>query len=229
MRGFESHESRRLAALFAIAFLGVLFTALAIVASGESPVALDVNLLMALRVPERPDDPLGPRWLEEAARDVTALGSNTVLVVMLLCTCSYLALQQKFRLALFVALVVAGGVAMSFLLKAGFDRPRPDLVAHQAQVFTSSFPSSHAMASAVAFLTLGALLARTEASKRLRAFLLGMAVVLTLIVGTSRVYLGVHWPSDVVAGWAAGAAWTILACLLARSLQQNYSSVSAAD
>jgi undecaprenyl-diphosphatase len=218
MRWVCSRNFRIFAALAALATLSVLFAGLAALVSCGRSVEFDKSLLMALRVPGRPDDPLGPPWLEEAARDITALGSNTVLILLLIGACCYLVLQQKWRTALFLVLASSSGGVTSFLLKAGFDRPRPALLAQQAEVYTSSFPSSHAMASAVTFLTLGALLARSEAATRLKIFLLSMALVLTLTVGTSRVYLGVHWPSDVVAGWAAGTAWALAAWMLARPL-----------
>jgi undecaprenyl-diphosphatase len=222
MHWLGSHELAVLIGLLVVAILVAGFIRLAALATGDAEIEVDTELLMGLRVPGRPDDPLGPAWLEEAARDITALGSTTVLALLLIAACCYLLLRQKWRTALYVALAILGGAAMSFFLKSGFDRPRPDLVAHHAEVFTSSFPSSHAMASAVTFLTLGALLARTEPNRRLKAFVMGTAALLTLIVGASRVYLGVHWPSDVLAGWVAGAAWALGTWLLARILQRRH-------
>ena len=108
--------------------------------------------------------------------------------------------QDPCRAVLLVA--VGGGVLLSTLLKIGFDRPRPDLVPHGAVVY-ASFPSGHAMLSAVVYLTLGALLARVQPRRLLKLYLLGLAILLTVAVGISRVYLGVHWPTDVVAGWAS--------------------------
>ena len=112
--------------------------------------------------------------------------------------------------AFLVVVAVVGGMLLSTGLKLGFERPRPDLVPHGARVYTASFPSGHAMLSAVTYLTLGALLARVQERRRVKAFFIGLAVVLTLLVGVSRVYLGVHWPSDVLAGWCVGAAWAVL-------------------
>jgi undecaprenyl-diphosphatase len=114
---------------------------------------------------------------------------------------------------------VGGGIALSSALKVGFERPRPDLVAHLVDVHTLSFPSGHAMVSAVTYLTLGALLAQIQAREGLKAYVLGVAVVLTLLIGLSRVYLGVHWPTDVVAGWCAGTAWAIGCWVIATWLQ----------
>ncbi|HKH34153.1 MAG TPA: phosphatase PAP2 family protein, partial [Beijerinckiaceae bacterium] len=116
---------------------------------------------------------------------------------------------------------VGGGMLMSTLLKLGFARPRPDLVPHGARVYTASFPSGHAMLSAVTYLTLGALLARVQPRRRIKAFFLGLAILLTIVIGMSRVYLGVHWPSDVLAGWCGGAAWAALCWFVALQLQRR--------
>ena len=179
------------------------------VLEGETQT-IDERLLLSLRTAEDPTDPLGPIWAEETARDVTALGSAAILGFITLTAAGFLVLQGKRWLALYVIAAVGGGTIVSTLLKFGFDRPRPDLVPHGNVVYTSSLPSGHAMISAIAFLTLGALLARAQSSRRLKAFLLGLALFLTVCVGVSRVYLGVHWPTDVLAGWAAGAAWALL-------------------
>jgi undecaprenyl-diphosphatase len=109
---------------------------------------------------------------------------------------------------------------LSMAVKMGFDRPRPELVPHGSYVYTASFPSGHSMMSAVVYLTLAAMLARVQPQWRLRIYILGVAVLVTLLVGFSRVYLGVHWPSDVLAGWAVGAAWA-LTCWLATLLLQR--------
>jgi undecaprenyl-diphosphatase len=166
-------------------------------------------------------DPLGPVWAEETARDVTALGSLAILAFITLTAAAFLWLQDKRGLALYVLVAVGGGALASSLLKLGFDRPRPDLVPHGNVVYTSSLPSGHAMISAIAYLTLGALLARAQAGLRLKAFLLGLALFLTVCVGVSRVYLGVHWPTDVLAGWAAGAAWALVCWVVAEWLHRR--------
>lgn len=183
--------------------------------------ALDRAIMLALRNPADHADPLGPRWLEEVARDVTALGGNAVLAALTLAVAGFLVLARKRGAALLVAVSVGGGTALSSLLKLGFARPRPDLVPHAVEVYTASFPSGHAMLSAVTYLTLGALLARVQPRRRLRAYVLALAVLTSLLVGASRVYLGVHWPSDVAAGWCVGAAWALLCWLAALRLQRT--------
>jgi undecaprenyl-diphosphatase len=131
----------------------------------------------------------------------------------------FLLIVRKRAAALLVLASVGGGTALSFAMKAAFDRPRPDLVEHGVEVATASFPSAHAMLAAVTYLTLGALLARVQPKRSVKAYLLGVAVVLTLLIGLSRVYLGVHWPTDVLAGWCVGAAWATACWLVAYWLQ----------
>jgi undecaprenyl-diphosphatase len=183
--------------------------------------AFDERILLALRSATDRSDPLGPGWLEELMRDVTGLGGTGVLTFITLAAAGFLALNRKTHAALFVVAAVGGGMLLSTLLKIGFDRPRPDLVPHGALVYTASFPSGHAMLSAVVYLTLGALLARVQARHLLKLYLLGLAILLTVAVGASRVYLGVHWPTDVVAGWAVGAAWALLCWATALWLQRR--------
>lgn len=180
---------------------------------------IDRWLLLAMRAPGDLADPRGPAWVEEMFRDFTALGGVGVLGMLTLASVGYLWLQGLRRIALFVLLALGGGLLFALALKGGFARPRPELVAHGSMVYTSSFPSGHAMLSAVVYLTGGALLAVIHAARRVRLFLIGCAVLVTLLVGVSRVYLGVHWPSDVLAGWAAGAAWAACCWLLAQWLQ----------
>ncbi len=197
------------------------FIALLDVAGEVRPHALDERILLAFRVPDRLDDPIGPPWVEEAVRDFTSLGSVSVLVFMVLAVLFYLLLARKAGTALFVLFAVLGGQALSSLLKLTVDRPRPDLVPHIAETFTLSFPSGHAMLSAVTYLTLGSLLARVLPGRWLKAYAMTVAVTLTVLIGVSRLYLGVHWPSDVLAGWCAGAAWAALCWLLARLVSSH--------
>ncbi|NIX75593.1 phosphatase PAP2 family protein [Microvirga terricola] len=197
------------------------FAAIADEVREGSTRAFDSALLLALRDPQNPADPLGPRWLEEAARDITGLGGRAVLTIVTVATVIYLLMAKKRGAALVVIGAVLGGTLLSTLLKLGFDRPRPDLVPHAAWVYSPSFPSGHATLSAVTYLTLGALLARVEESRSIKLFIMGLAVAVTLLVGITRVYLGVHWPSDVLAGWSVGAAWACLCWFVALQLQRS--------
>jgi undecaprenyl-diphosphatase len=163
-------------------------------------------------------NPIGPAWIEEAGRDITALGSFAVLTILVIATIIYLVLRQRTRTALFVAFAVMGGTAISSGLKAIFDRPRPELL-EATRVFTASFPSGHATISAVVYLTLGVMLAEATTHRRLRVYFLGLAIFLTVIIGISRLYLGVHYPTDVIAGWSIGTAWALLCWVASKALQ----------
>ncbi|MCX7305574.1 MAG: phosphatase PAP2 family protein [Hyphomicrobiales bacterium] len=194
------------------------FIEMAEVARDATPHAFDTQIMLAFREAGRPDNPVGPPWLEEAVRDITSLGSMVVLVLVTASAVFYLLLIGWRRQALVVLVAVGGGQAISSLLKIGVDRPRPDLVSHLVNVQTLSFPSGHAMMAAVTWLTLGSMLAGIVPGRASRIYVLCVAIFVTLLVGLSRVYLGVHWPSDVLAGWCAGFAWAMLCWLVARHL-----------
>lgn len=196
-----------------------LFIALASdVIEGETH-AFDRRILLALRNPADLSDPIGPVWVEEMMRDFSGLGSTAVLTVLTAAVVAYLLLAGKDRTALVVFLSIGSGQILSTALKLFFERPRPDLVPHATAVYTSSFPSGHSTMSAIVYLTLGALLARVEARRRERIFLVVLGALLTFLVGASRVYLGVHWPTDVLGGWTIGAAWALLWWLVTLKLQ----------
>lgn len=203
-----------IAAALSLAFLTIASE----VAEGDT-LAFDRSLVFALRDPSDPTRSAGPAWLTRAMVDVTALGGVNVLTLLTLAVAGYLLAARKAATALFVVAAIAGGAAVGVALKAIYVRPRPDVVAHLVQVDTTSFPSGHATNSAVVFLTLATLLASTRRDRATSVYLVTAAIVLTLLVGASRVYLGVHWPSDVVAGWCIGAAWAAMCSLLSRVLQ----------
>lgn len=190
--------------------------------------ALDQKLILAMR--HAGDLTLvGSPAMQEAARDITALGGAAVLGLLTTIVVGYLAMDGKRRMALFVAGFVAGGWILSALLKDLFQRPRPELVPHAVYAASSSFPSGHSMMSAVTYLVLGALLARSQQRVILKAYFILVAVLLTTMVGVTRVYLGVHWPSDVVAGWTAGSVWALLSWLVAKRLQSDRTLETEAD
>jgi undecaprenyl-diphosphatase len=182
--------------------------------------AFDQRLLLAFRYGPT-HVPLGPPAVQEAARDITSLGGTAVLTIVTIIAAGFLALDGKRHMALFLCGSVLGGVAAGTILKDVFQRPRPDLVPYSVYVSGASFPSGHSMMSAVTYLTLGALLARSHERKRLKSYFLLVAMSLTFAVGVTRVYLGVHWPTDVLAGWTAGAVWALLCWLAARWLQSR--------
>jgi undecaprenyl-diphosphatase len=172
--------------------------------------SFDHAVLLALRMPDNPMQPLGPPWLEVVARDITALGSIAVLSLIVVVAALFLVLAHRRWTALFVLLSTASGVIATFLLKHAFGRARPELFPHGDFVVSASFPSGHAMISALVYLTLGTLVAGLTASRTLKVYVMAVALALTTIIGLSRIYLGVHWPTDVLAGWAAGAVWALV-------------------
>ena len=179
------------------------------VTEGESH-AVDRAIILALRDSSEPGDPIGPHWFEEVARDVTALGGVAVLSLASIGVFGYVLLRRAYMNAIVIAIAVVGAQLASSLLKVGFGRPRPDLVPHLAEVYTASFPSGHAMVSTAVYLTFATQLASLHRDIMIRGYLIASALALVTVIGASRVYLGVHWPSDVLAGWAAGGAWALL-------------------
>ncbi len=160
-------------------------------------------------------DPIGPRWLKIMLEDITILGNPSILTLVTVIATAFLVMAGRYATAALTALAIASGSIAEQLMKAGFDRARPDLVPHLVDVTSLSFPSGHAMLSAITYLTIGALLARAQERRRTRYFVLATGVLLTLLISFSRVYLGVHWPTDVLAGWTAGSVWALAFWLIA--------------
>ncbi|HBS48916.1 MAG TPA: PA-phosphatase [Rhodobacteraceae bacterium] len=183
--------------------------------------SLDRDILLWMRVPGDLSQPRGPEYLQEILRDYTALGGVAVLTLATLVAAGFFLLRRHWGTVLFVLVAVGGGIALSTLGKEVFDRPRPELVPHGSMVYTASFPSGHSMMAAVTYLTLGVLIARVLPYRRQKIYMLSVAVLITLLVGVSRVYLGVHWPTDVLAGWLAGACWALACLLVARWLSRR--------
>lgn len=213
-----------LLAIAAIALAGA-FVKIAVEMREGKTSAFDNTILNAFRNPAGPSTTIGPSWLYEAARDVTSIGSYSVLTIVMVLVVLYLLLARKRFEAIYLTAAVISGVVVSNALKIGFNRPRPFLD-NTPEVFTASFPSGHATMSAVVFLTLGAILAAHEPRRSLRMLFIGAAIVLTLVVGLSRVYLGVHYPTDVIAGWCLGTAWAILWSLATQWLAQRRKAAS---
>ncbi len=189
----------------------------------------DERLLRDLRDPANPALLIGPWWLQNAGRDATALGGGLVLGLVIAAVLGFLLIQRAYHAVLLVLAATLGGWFLSSLLKDLFVRPRPEVVPHLTQVASSSFPSGHSMMSAVVYLTLGALLARLVKRHALKLYLVAVALVVTFLVGISRVYMGVHYPTDVLAGWCAGLSWAVLCWLTARFLQRRGALEQSAD
>jgi len=215
------NEVGPLVALLGVSILGYGFFYLAHEVGEGSTAALDRKILLALRNPADLSDPIGPPWLEETMRDITGLGSVFTVLFLTCAVAAYLAVSGRRRIGVFMLAAVGGGELVSTVLKLFYQRPRPDLVPHGMEVFTASFPSGHATMSAIAYLTLATLVARVDRNRSAKALVLGLGVGLTLLVGLSRIYLGVHWPSDVLAGWCIGAAWACLCWFVALQLQRR--------
>jgi len=171
--------------------------------------AIDRALLLALRRPGDLAVPIGPHWLEAAMIDVTALGGTTVLTLIVTLTVIALAIERRWLTLTLVLGATIGGSITVEIVKALVGRARPLVVPHLVQVSSLSFPSGHSANSAIVYLTLATMLAQIIQHRPLRRFVLAVAILLALAIGCSRVYLGVHWPSDVLAGWSFGALWAV--------------------
>ena len=181
----------------------------------------DREILVALRDPQNPARPIGPRWMLSGALDITALGSATVLGLAVATVSGFLLLQGLWRRALIVIVASFGGWFINGALKQLFQRPRPDVVPHLREVMTMSFPSGHALQSAAVYLTLGALTMRFAHRRLTKFYCMMVAMLATVLVGASRVYLGVHYPTDVLAGWLIGLSWALLCWIIERSLERQ--------
>ena len=209
--------------LFALVVLAVCVLGFALLAGevveGETS-GFDRMVLLALRNTTDLAQPIGPAWLPDVARDVTGLGGPAVLTFVSVSIAFYLLVVRQCWAAALVVVSVGGGSLLSTALKLAFDRPRPDLVPHAVLVGSASFPSGHAMLAAVTYLTLGGLLMRVQSRLSAKIYVLSLALLLTVLIGISRIYLGVHWPTDVLAGWSGGAAWALFCWLGAVFLQR---------
>lgn len=205
----------------AILFLVFIFIRLASeVVEGETQ-AFDKKILLALRDPADLSRPIGPAWMVGAALDITALGSATVLGLTVLIVAGFLLLQGLWRRAIFVVVATLGGMFINGALKQLFQRPRPDVVSHLREVMTMSFPSGHALQSAVVYLTLGVLSMHIAHRPLTRLYCMAVAMAATALVGASRIYLGVHYPTDVLAGWLIGLSWALLCWMIERALERQ--------
>lgn len=213
-RVLQRLELRTLALLAAAGGAVWLFLSLADEVTDGETGEIDRFLIMSLRTPGDPADPVGPRWFEEMMRDVTALGGFTFLTLFVVIAAAALAFYRKRRQAVVLAVSIVLATLANDALKQVFERARPEVVAHGSYVYTHSFPSGHSMLSAATFLTTAAILSSLQTRRRAKVFIFTIAILVTAAVGFSRVYLGVHWPTDVLGGWTLGAAWALLARLV---------------
>ncbi len=198
-----------------------MFAALAGEVLEGDTLKYDDRILLALRKPGNLAEPIGPVWLLQIARDLTAMGGVSVLSIVCAVVAGYLLLRRHYGRLIFTMASVVSGTLIALVFKEVFHRPRPQIVPHLTDISTASFPSGHSMISSVTYLTLAALLARSSDEWRLKVYFLVVAVVLIVLIGCSRVFLGVHFPTDVLAGWCAGITWAIACCLVGHLLEKR--------
>lgn len=222
LRRLERHEITWLVIGIGVCLLLWGFLALASEVMEGDTTTLDTTILRSLRNADDPSRPIGPGWLQNAVVDLTAIGGPTVLWLVVLSVVGFLVLQARYHTAVVVMATAASGDLLNVLLKNLFLRPRPDVVPHLRDVSgTTSFPSGHAMESAIIYLTLGAMLMQLAERRLTKMYCIGLAAFLTLLVGVSRVYLGVHYPTDVVAGWMFGFFWASLCWIIAKRFEKE--------
>lgn len=184
-------------------------------------------LLQLLRKPGQPHVPSGPPWLADTMRDLTALGSVTVLLILTtIVVVALLAHRRRRQAILLVGAVVLAEISNS-LFKTLYARPRPDFVVYGTLPLSQSFPSGHSTVATATYFLFAVIVSSLETRLAPRVFAFGTAALLAVIVGFSRVYLGVHWPSDVLAGWFLGGVWAVLASLALRFYTAPNGSKSA--
>ena len=208
-RSWLLREIGPVTAMLVLAGGGMAFLAIADEVSEGDTRAFDTAILYALRTAGDPTNPLGPKWLEISAADITAFGSVTGLTLIVLLVAGFFAAYRRWREAAILIAAPLTGTVISQWTKQLFGRERPPMALHAVEVMNPSFPSGHAMLSAVVYLTLAVLVARFTDRTRVKTYALAAGTFVALLVGISRVYLGVHWPSDVLAGWSLGAAWAL--------------------
>ncbi len=216
-RGGRLEIALLLAILLAVAGLWTFGVLAEKVVEGDT-AKFDQRILLALRQPGNLAVPIGPSWMLQVARDITAFGGAFGIGLITLAVLGYLLLERRYGFFTLVVVSVYGGSALALLFKTWFHRSRPQIVPHLTDISTASFPSGHSMISSVAYLTLAALLARSAHDLVAKIYFLAVALLLIVLIGFSRLYLGVHYPTDVLAGWAMGSAWAIICCLVAHFL-----------
>lgn len=212
---------RMLLGLSAVAGLASAFMLLGRYATGDAPHAWDNGILLALRNPGDLSDPVGPPFVLEIMRDVTTLAGWPALTIVIAILCGYLALRGAWMTVMLLLAAVIGESLIVEGLKAHFMRERPSIVPHLVAAGNYSFPSGHATSAAAVYLTLGVIIARASAQRAVRIYCVAAAALMALATAFTRVYLGVHYPSDVLAGLSLGAAWAAIIWIVAYYLERT--------
>jgi len=216
---WRARDLQLLVGLAAIGCLLLVFIKIGRAVSVSGTDALDQAILLAFR--NTPGDPIGSDAFLAGVMHISALGSGAVtgLIVLLVTLFCVFAGHLRYA-ALVLACSVGTGFAM-WLLKDFYERDRPSVVTHFDPPGGHSFPSGHSMISAALYMTLAVLISRTLERRRLRVFVIAAGALLALLIGFSRMYLGVHYPTDVLAGWTAGLIWALVCGLIVRKLGQR--------
>jgi undecaprenyl-diphosphatase len=226
LSGLERRELTWLLVGLGGCILLLAFLALAGEVSEGETLAFDKKIVLGFRKADDLSLPIGPTWVTSVLLDLTALGGPVILGLVVLSVVGFLALQTRYWTAFFIFMTAVSGEAVSYAMKGVFARPRPTIVPHLREVYSTSFPSGHAMQSAIIYLTMGAMLMRIAEGRLTKLYCCGMAMLLTFLVGLSRVWLGVHYPTDVLAGWIVGLFWASM-CWLAEQRYEVRSGIRA--
>jgi undecaprenyl-diphosphatase len=213
------NEFRILAGFFILAASLFIFVQIADEVAENEYLDLETRILYSMRESSDISKPVGPEWLPVVMRDVTALGGETVLALVTIFIAGFLYLKKEKRSLYYIIAASIGGAVMGQILKLLFFRERPDVALHLMPAMSKSFPSGHSMMSAAIYLSLAALLTRTQKDNKIRVYIISAALLLSFLVGISRIYLGVHYPTDVLAGWTVGLAWAVICWLAAKYME----------
>ncbi len=221
IRKYYSSEVAFLFYIFGMVVTLLIFIEIADAVTEGETKSIDNSILLSMRDSGDPSKPIGPERLQYIVRDITALGSMTILTLITLFVVFYLFLKREIRSIIYVLSASIGGLILVQILKFAFSRQRPEIVTHLASEISMSFPSGHSAMSAVIYLTLAVLISRIEKSAKTRIFIVSAALIITFLVGVSRVYLGVHYPTDVLAGWMIGLFWALLCSFFISFLEKK--------
>ena len=201
-----------------LSICALLFCLIAILVSAGLTKSFDDTILLSMRQTENASIPVGPAWLKNFMIDISSLGSVSIIVLIVVFVSGFLIIKRDFKLLRVILFAAIGGGIIDLLLKILFTRPRPEIVPHFVNAEFWSFPSGHSIMSSVVYLSLAAIFIPVKMNENIKKYFLIFAVVITLLVGLSRIYLGVHYPTDVLAGWLLGTAWSCISILLADKL-----------